>query len=86
MNALKKGLPVEIEWLDAHNPRITKWMNRRMIRRYMNTPLKFRNVGIVLGIKKKMLFLCGAMNRKNDSYQAVFAIPIGCIKKVRVLK
>jgi hypothetical protein len=83
---IKHGQAVEILWIDAYTPADSGWMTIDGVKRHVKKPMMFRHVGIAIGLEGGSLHLCGVMAQGYDQMQSVFSIPVGCIKKVRVLK
>ena len=84
---IKQFTPVKVWWRDSYAPKVSRWMNNRDMRKHLKRKAVLCNYGAVFSIDEHFLHLCGARAiGGGHAYHKIMSIPIGCIKKVRVLR
>lgn len=87
MKKIKRGVPVSVRWFDSYTPAEYGWLTGKQFCRHTKKPPTLKSVGMVISIDDHFLNLCGSRQGNGGKmYNAIFSIPIGCIKKVRVLR
>lgn len=85
-NEAVKGDSVEVLWIDTHTPSVSGWMSVKQYDEFRTSLVAMRNVGIFYAKDDDYLHLVGCQDMDGDEITLPMSIPIGCIKKVRVLK
>jgi hypothetical protein len=83
MRIPKRGILIEVKWLDAFDPKYgQRWM--RVDKIVKKEKCVIRSAGYVFAATKQYLIISRETAKRQRA--GIFYIPLGCVQKVRVLK
>lgn len=87
---IKKFSPIEVIWIDAEYSTDRGWYNLEQYENWINTQKYFKQCGYFVEFTKDYVSMCSGFGASGDNHvnntSGLNIIPIGCIKRIRVLR
>lgn len=79
-----EGKPIWIDWWDAHVEHVDAWVAAKDLD--LNERCQVETAGLYIGMGSEQVWVSQASLRKGGHHSNPFAIPLGCIESIRILK
>lgn len=83
LKQVKKGKPILVEWVDAQMSS-DQWVETKDVA--VNDVCSAETVGMFFDLGKEQVWVVQTSIRKQEHHAYPFAIPLGCVKRIRVLR